>query len=67
MTIFSWYAPWAWPAWPALGAIKILVGTQTDFADLPNMIKGAVDLLLIVINIAAWALAAFGIWFIARR
>jgi hypothetical protein len=58
MTLFSWWSPWAWPAAPALAMIRILVGTQTSFADLPYTTRATVFVVLIVINVAAWAVAA---------
>jgi hypothetical protein len=58
MTLFSWWSPWAWPAAPALAMIRILVGTQTSFADLPYVTRATVFVVLIVINVAAWAFAA---------
>ncbi|HEY8132475.1 MAG TPA: hypothetical protein VII12_11355 [Thermoanaerobaculia bacterium] len=62
MTLFSWYSPWAWPAWPALTTMRLLVGTQASFADLPFGVRGAVVVLLIVINVAVWAGAAMLVW-----
>jgi len=67
MTLFSWYAPWAWPAWPALTTMRILVGTQTSFADLPYAARGATIVLLIAINVAFWAAAAWFAWWISQR
>lgn len=60
MTLFSWFSPWAWPAWPALTIMRLLVGTQTSFADLSYAVRGAVVVLLMVVNVAAWAVMAFG-------
>lgn len=59
MTLFSWWSPWAWPAAPALLMMRILVGTQTSFADLPYATRAAVFAGLLVINVAAWTMAAF--------
>jgi hypothetical protein len=67
MTIFSWFAPWSWPAAPALATMRILVGTQTSFADLPYAARGAVLIALIVINVAAWALAAMIVSILVQR
>ena len=67
MTLFSWYAPWGWPAWPALTTMRILVGAQTNFADLPYATRGVVIALLIAINIAFWAAAAWLVWWTAQR
>jgi hypothetical protein len=67
MTLFSWFGPWAWPAWPALTTMRILVGAQTSFADLPYAARGAILVLLIAINIAFWAAAAWLAWWTAQR
>lgn len=65
MTIFSWFSgSWAWPAWPALGTIALL---KTSFADLSYAGKVALQILLITINVAAWAIAARIVWAIAQR
>ena len=62
MTIFSWFSPWAWPAWPALTTMSLLVGTQTSFADLSFGVRSAVIVLLIAINAGFWALVAWIAW-----
>jgi hypothetical protein len=67
MTLFSWFGPWAWPAWPALTTMRILVGAQTSFADLPYATRGAILVLLIAINIACWAAAGWVVWWAAQR
>jgi hypothetical protein len=65
MTIFSWFSgSWAWPAWPALATIALL---KTSFADLPYAGRAALQVLLITINTAAWAIAAWIVWWIAQR
>src|SRR5262249_37773202 len=58
MTLFSWYSPWAWPAAPAFGVMRLLVGAPGNFADLPYAARAAVFVVLIIVNVAAWALAA---------
>jgi hypothetical protein len=67
MTLFSWWSPWAWPGAPALAMIRILVGTQTSFADLPYATRAAVFVVLIVINVAAWAIAALIVSIVVQR
>ena len=67
MTLFSWWSPWAWPAAPALLMIRILVGTQTSFADLPYATRATVFVVLIVINVAAWAIAAILVTMLVQR
>jgi hypothetical protein len=55
MTLFGWYGPWAWPAAPAFAVIRIAFGTDSNFADLPYAEKGAFVVLLILVNVGAWA------------
>ncbi len=62
MTLFSWFAPWSWPAWPALTTMSVVFGTHTSFADLPFATRGAFIVLLIAINIAFWAGVAGVVW-----
>jgi hypothetical protein len=62
MTVFSWFSPWAWPAWPALTTMSLLVGSQTSFADLSFGVRSAVIVLLIAINVGFWALVAMILW-----
>jgi hypothetical protein len=65
MTVFSWFSPWSWPAWPALGAMAVVFGTHRRFADLPFAVRGGFVVLLIAINVAAWAGAAMLVWWAA--
>jgi hypothetical protein len=67
MTLFSWYSPWAWPAWPALTTMQIVIGTQTSFADLPYAVRGGAIVLLIAINVACWAAVAWLAWWGVQR
>ena len=67
MTLFSWWSPWAWPAAPALAMIRILIGTQTSFADLPYATRATIFVALMVINVAAWALAAMLVAILVQR
>jgi hypothetical protein len=67
MTIFSWYGPWSWPAWPALGVMALVFGTHTSFADLPYAVRGAFMVLLIAVNIAAWAALVQLLWWVSDR
>jgi hypothetical protein len=55
MTLFAWYGPWAWPAAPAFAVIRIAFGTDSNFADLPYAEKSTVVVLLILVNVGAWA------------
>jgi hypothetical protein len=54
MTLLAWYGSWAWPGWPASVAIDTL-GRVISFPDSPHVTKAAFVVLLIVINVGAWA------------
>jgi hypothetical protein len=56
MTLFSWYGPWAWPAWPAFTAVDLLFG-QAGYSELPYAQRAAVLVGLIVLNVASWGFA----------
>ena len=66
MTLFSWYGPWSWPAWPAL-TIGRMIGGQTSFYDLPYATRAMIIVLLIVINSAFWGAIAWGVWWTVQR
>jgi hypothetical protein len=54
MTVFSWYGPWEWPAWPAFTAVRLLFG-RGGYDDLPFAQKATVLVGLIVLNVTFWA------------
>ena len=58
MTLFSWYGPWEWPAWPAFTAVRIAFGSG-GYDDLPYAQKAAVLVGLIVLNVTFWAAAVW--------
>lgn len=60
MTLFSWFGPWEWPAWPAFGVLHLVFGKGGSFVELPFGARAAVVVVLIAINTAAWGLAAAG-------
>ena len=61
MTVFSWFGPWEWPAWPAFGALFLIFGkTGGTFSELPFAARGAIVVFLIVVNSGSWAVAATG-------
>ena len=36
MTIFAWYGPWEWPAWPAFAVQQLVFGKAgADYSELP--------------------------------
>ena len=55
MTLFAWYGPWAWPAWPAFTTIDVLFGSNTAFAELPFAVRAVTITMLIIVNVAFWA------------
>ena len=59
VTAFSWISPWAWPAWPALALMRYVF--ESTFADLPFATRGAIVVLLIVVNAAVWAAIIYAI------
>ena len=59
MTIFSWYGPWEWPAWPAFAVIHVVFGSGGWYLDLSFAARAAVIVILIAINVAAWAGVAY--------
>ena len=61
MTLFSWYGPWEWPAWPAFTAVRLVFG-RGGYDDLPFAQKAAVLVGLIVLNVAFWAAV---VWLVA--
>jgi hypothetical protein len=54
MTLLAWFGSWAWPGWPASLALDVL-GKFADFPDLPHSAKATVVVVLIMINVGAWA------------
>ena len=54
MTLFAWYGPWAWPAWPAFTTIDVLFGSNTAFADLPFAVRAVTITMLITVNVTFW-------------
>jgi hypothetical protein len=63
MTLFAWYGPWAWPAWPAFTLIDLIFGSNTAFADLPFAARAATITMLIIVNVAFWGA---GVWIVMR-
>ncbi len=59
MTLFAWYGPWAWPAWPAFTAINLVFGGHTAFADRPYGVRAAIVTVLIVLNVTVWGVIAY--------
>jgi hypothetical protein len=55
LTLLAWFGSWVWPGWPASFALDVL-GRYSSFPDLPRLAKVVTVILLIVINVGAWAL-----------
>lgn len=67
LTLLSWFGPWEWPAWPAFALIRLVYGTQSNFADLPFGTRAAFVVLLIIVNVGTWALAVAAAVALARQ
>ena len=63
MTIFAWYGPWEWPAWPALTLIDLVFGSNTAFAELPFATRAATITMLIIVNTTFWGAV---VWVVIR-
>jgi hypothetical protein len=59
MTLFAWFGPWAWPAWPAFTVIDLVFGSNTAFAELPTATRAATLTILIIVNAGFWASLAW--------
>lgn len=53
MTLFSWYSPWAWPAWPALAALH-LIDSRGDWMEMEGNARAGILVMLIVLNVGVW-------------
>jgi hypothetical protein len=67
MTVFSWYGPWEWPAWPAFALLHLVFGSGAAWQELPYGQRAAVVIVLIIINSGFWALLAAAVWSLGRR
>lgn len=68
MTLFSWYGPWAWPAWPAFATLHLIFGSGQSWLELETPRRAAVLVLLIAVNVGFWGLLAYvTMRFIPRR
>ena len=61
ITLFAWYAPWAWPAWPAFTTIDLIFGSNTAFAELPLVTRAATITMLIIVNVAFWGAVVWSV------
>ena len=65
ITIFAWWSPWAWPAWPSLLAFNTF--DHGGFAELSHTGQAVVTVLLIALNVAVWAAIARVVLFAISR
>lgn len=68
MTLFAWFGPWEWPAWPAFTAIRLAFQSRgIVWTELAYGVRGAVLVGLIVTNAGFWAgVAGGGLWLVRR-
>lgn len=52
ITVFSWFSPWSWPAWPALALLSIASRPETYAG------RAAFVVVLMALNVAAWGAVA---------
>jgi len=58
VTVLSWFSPWSWPAWPALAVLGIAFTPERSFVALPYPARATVVFVVLVINVATWAVVA---------
>jgi hypothetical protein len=66
MTLFAWYGPWEWPAWPAFTAVDLFFG-HGGYSELPFAQRAAVLVGLIVLNVGSWAAVSYSALAAFRR
>jgi hypothetical protein len=59
MTLFAWYGPWEWPGAPGFSILSTFFAGHYD--ELTYGQRAAVLVLLIVVNVGTWAVAAFAL------
>lgn len=62
ITVFAWFSPWSWPAWPAFAVMELFLRVPTTYG-----VRAAIVVLLIVVNVSTWSLAARAIWWALQR
>ncbi|MEO8217380.1 MAG: hypothetical protein ABI718_09900 [Acidobacteriota bacterium] len=55
ITVFAWFSPWEWPAWPAL---TVLASLET-YSEMSYAGRASVVVALIFLNVAFWATVIF--------
>lgn len=67
MTLFAWFGPWAWPAWPAFIVIDFVFGSNSAFGELPFATRAVSVTMLIVANAAFWGALVWLVIGVFRR
>lgn len=67
ITIFAWFGPWLWPAWPALAVLELAFSPERPFSALLPGAKQAVVVLLIIWNVAVWSGVLQGLTMLGGR
>ena len=67
MTLFAWYGPWAWPAWPAFAVIQIVFKSIDWNRDLSFAQRATVLVALTAVNSGFWAGVLWTLWTAAAR
>lgn len=63
ITIFAWWSPWIWPAWPSIFVFNRI----HDFHEYSHSLQAVITVLLIAFNVAVWAFVARAlIWITAK-
>ena len=55
ITIFAWFSPWSWPAWPALALIAVS-NTPVTYAGRATFVVAA-----IVLNVSVWSVIVYAL------
>lgn len=61
VTTLAWFGPWSWPAWPAMVVLAVAFSPTRPFAALTYGERSTVVVALIVVNVASWAVFAWGV------
>lgn len=66
-TLLGWYGPWEWPSWPGIVVFDALVAPTDALAEGPMLLRGAIVVLLIAVNVTSWALLCRGLFLLGAR
>jgi hypothetical protein len=62
ITLFAWFTPWSWPAFPALIALAFLKTVGRTQA-----VRDVVIVVLIAMNSAVWGAIVYAFWSLVAR